>query len=150
MAANYEVDLNKLTAEAEAGHGHFVKTALQEMSFQERIRILHKMQDQSSRQRHKQPDDSYLTFSTATSQYFNCACIELDRNTPHKDLFGLMDRREVVYADNLDLYTGDETLTEGNIALAGTRADSGRAKNSWQQKPIGITDKIQLHKRLPD
>jgi hypothetical protein len=40
---NHKIDVDKLTKEAEAGHGHYIKSVLDQVPFEEQIRIVHEM-----------------------------------------------------------------------------------------------------------
>ena len=40
---HHNIDVGKLTKEAEAGHGHYVGSILDQMSFEEQIRIAHQI-----------------------------------------------------------------------------------------------------------
>lgn len=109
-------ELNKLTAEAEAGHGHLVRTILDQMPFPDRIRTLRKMQKLSEAHHHLKPEQSYLTYALGGSTDYAYAYARLDLNIPHRAMYGLMDKAEVLYFDYIDLYNGEETIAEGNLS----------------------------------
>ena len=117
MDLRHRVDVSSLTREAEAGMGHAVRVELDGMSFQERIRTLRKIDELSNCHHRLEPDNPYVTYSMDASKDSGYACLQLYRHIPHGWTFGLTERMNELYADYLDLTSGDEAFMEANITV---------------------------------
>ena len=109
--AQHQIDLNRVTDEAEAGHGNYVRNALNELSFQERIHALQKIQEVSGWHHSKRPGVPYITFSIWADRHGDkegYASLELQRHVPRRPWFGLLESSDELYLDCLDLYNGNE------------------------------------------
>lgn len=111
------IDMDKLTKEAEAGHGHFVRAVLDEMSFRERLLTLQQMQKLSEERHLKNAEAPYLKVKEGTNSIVNLefAGMELYRYVPHTDLLGLADAADIIYQDWITFPGGKESITDTDI-----------------------------------
>lgn len=112
-----DIDVNKLEKAAEAGHGHFVRAVLDEMSFQDRLRVLQQVQALSEEHHHQNPEAPYLEVRANVSEIVaaHCAYVRLDRHVPHRELFGLLDKSDVLYQDTIGFPKGDEFFEDADV-----------------------------------
>jgi len=112
---NNNIDVDKLTKEAEEGHGHFVRAVLDEMSFHERLKVLRQVQKLSEEHHNLNADVPYVVLRAGVNTDADCAYMELDRHVPHKQFFGLLDKEAPVYADFIRFPTGEEYIDDDNL-----------------------------------
>ena len=114
---NHNIDVNKLTKEAEGGHGRYVGSMLDQLSFEEQIRIAHQIAIHSAEHSKLaglpkvdvivQPGRN----DTQSSQgYTN---LQLYREIPDEGL-GIFSKEELIYESSLNLTTGEKTTTDNN------------------------------------
>jgi hypothetical protein len=112
---NHNIDVNKLTKEAEAGHGHFVRAVLDEMSFHERLKVLRQVQKLSKEHHNRNADVPYVVLRAGVNTDADCAYMELNQHVPHKQFFGLLDKEMPVYTDCIRFPTGEENIDDDNV-----------------------------------
>jgi hypothetical protein len=118
MDKSSSIEVNKLTQEAEAGHGHYVGSILDQLPFEEQIHIAHQMTNLSRarielaglpRMELIMQSDS----SDGNSGYgYSDMC--LYRLTPNKFLGRLLPKSEILYESSLNLTTGEKTSVDNN------------------------------------
>jgi hypothetical protein len=117
---NHKIDVDKLTKEAEAGHGHYVRSILDRLPFEEQIHIAHEMAQLSKRHNKPAscPEVEFCTGSTFGDMenpngYTHIALL---RSTPNK-WFGplLPPKDELLYGSTLNLTTGEKTATDSDL-----------------------------------
>jgi hypothetical protein len=113
---NHKIDVDKLTKEAEAGHGHYVGSILDQLPFEEQISIAHQIAIRST-EHSKLADfpkvDICVRAASGDEQsaqgYSN---LQVYRETS-KD-FGIFPRAELIYESSLNLTTGEKITTDNN------------------------------------
>jgi hypothetical protein len=114
MDNSNHIDVNKLTQEAEAGHGHFVRAVLDEMSFQDRLKVLRQVQNLSEEHHRRDAENPYLVLKAGVNGDFHCAYMDLERHVPHKGFLGLLDRSHVLYEDFIHFPGGEESFADSD------------------------------------
>lgn len=113
------IDVNKLEKEAEAGQGHFVRSELDQVSFEEKIRLAHEIAS-LSREHNKLTGFPRLEFFTQDC----CADgdsengytkIKLYRRMPRGDWGPFFTKEELLYQDSLNLTTGEQKVTDSDL-----------------------------------
>ena len=115
---NRNIDVDKLTKEAEAGHGHYVKSMLDQIPFEEQIHIAHQMAN-LSKERSALTGCPRIEFvmeaecgdSNSANGYSN---IQLYRETHRKYLGPLLPKEELIYESSLNLSTGEKAAADNN------------------------------------
>jgi len=113
------IDLNKLTREAEAGHGHYLETVLDHIPFEEQIHIAHEIAE-LNRERSKLTGCPKIEFFTragvgdanSANGYSN---IQLYRETSRKGWGPLFPVEQLIYESSLNLTTGEKTAAGKNL-----------------------------------
>ena len=114
---NHNVDVDKLTKEAEAGHGRYVQSVLDQIPFEEQIHIAYEM-EKLSKEHTADYSIPVLEFRITDKGFYSssqsgyCA-IRLYRTIPDKHYGPLFGKLELVYENSVDLNTGEKTVTEG-------------------------------------
>ncbi len=118
MEKSSNIDVREITLEAEEGHGHYLKSVLAQLSFEEQLHIAQQMA-------HLSKDDSRafgfpeVEFSTengwsddnSKNGYIN---LKLTRKIP--GAFGpLSDKEDLLYQSSLNLTTGNKTAIENDL-----------------------------------
>src|SRR5476651_2469816 len=98
---NPNIDVEKLTKEAEAGHGHYIRSVLDQVPFEEQIRIAHEMTN-LSRDRSGVADLPTIEFEMHIARNngnssWGYSDIQLYRLTPNKFLGMLAPKAELLY-----------------------------------------------------
>jgi hypothetical protein len=112
------IDVNKLTQEAEAGHGHYVGSILNQLPFEEQIHIAHEMTN-LSRDRIDLaglPRIELIMYSGRDdgNSGWGYSDARLYRLTPNKFLGELFPKSELLYESSLNLTTGEKTAADNN------------------------------------
>ena len=71
-----------------------------------------------SEERHRQnPEAPYLEVRADVSEIVgaHCAYMQLVRHVPHKELFGLLDKSDVLYQDTMGFPKGDEVFEDADV-----------------------------------
>ena len=115
---NHKIDVDKLTKEAEAGHGQYIKSVLDQVPFEEQIRIVHEMTN-LSRDRIKTAGLPRIEFEMHTSpndgnSSWGYSDIQLYRLTPNKFFGRLFPKAELLYESSLNLTTGEKSAADNN------------------------------------
>ncbi len=113
------IDVNKLTQEAEAGHGHFVRAALDEVSFEEKLRMAHEIvtRNKNNVKAIGYPQIEFFTQNCcadadSVNGYSN---IQLYRRMPRGDWGPFFTKEELFYEDSLNLTTGEQKVTDRDL-----------------------------------
>jgi len=112
------IDVDKLEREAVAGHGHYVKSVLDQMSFEEQIRVAHEIASLSK-------ERSTLTGCPRIEFYVQGGCgdansangysnIQLYLETHRRYLGPLLPKEELIYESSLNLTTGEKAAADNN------------------------------------
>jgi hypothetical protein len=113
---NHNIDVGKLTKEAEAGHGHYVGSVLDQMSFEEQIRIAHQIAicstEHSKLAGFPKVDVCVRAASGDEQSAQGYSNLQVYRETS-KD-FGIFPRAELIYESSLNLTTGEKITTDNN------------------------------------
>jgi hypothetical protein len=109
------INVEKLTKEAEAGHGHFVRAVLDEISFQDRLKVLRQVQALSKEHNRQNVENPYLEVRAGVDSDVGCAYVVLNRHVPHKQLFGLLDKATLLYGDWIKFPTGEENISDSDL-----------------------------------
>ena len=115
---NRNIDVDKLTKEAEEGHGHYVKSVLDQVPFEEQIHIAHQIANLSK-------ERSTLTGCPKIEFYMEAGCgdansangysnIQLYRETHRKYVGPLFPKEELIYESSLNLSTGEKAAADNN------------------------------------
>jgi hypothetical protein len=112
------IDVDKLAKEAEAGHGHYIRSMLDQVSYEEQIHIVHQMTN-LSRERTKLAGCPKIEFvvpkygsdANSGNGYSN---IELYRVTPGIGGGPFFEKNELIYESSLNLTTGERTAADNN------------------------------------
>ena len=113
----HNIDLNKLTKEAEAGHGRYVRSVLDQIPFGEQIQIANEM-EKLSKKHNNDYSIPLVEFRLADKGFYSSSldgyrAIRLYRTIPDKHDGPLFGKLELVYENSVNLTTGEETVTEG-------------------------------------
>ena len=115
---NHKIDIDKLTKEAEAGHGHYIRSILDSLPFEEQIRIAHEMtnlsRDRISLAGLPRIELIMNTESDDANSGFGYSDMCLYRLTPNKFLGRLFPKSEILYESSLNLTTGEKTAADNN------------------------------------
>jgi hypothetical protein len=119
MDNSNHIDVNKLTQEAEAGHGHFVRSILGQLPFEKQIQILHEIADLSR--------ERSVVAGLPTIEYvmqvdgddgnsgYGYSDARLYRLTPNNFLGMLCPKKELLYESSLNLTTGEKAAADNNL-----------------------------------
>ena len=112
------IDVDKLTKEAEAGHGHYIRSVLDQVPFEEQVRIANEMSN-LSRDRIETARLPRIEFvmnsdSSDGNSGHGYSDIQLYRLTPNKFLGMLVPKSELLYQSSLNLTTGEKTAADNN------------------------------------
>jgi len=115
---SHNIDVDKLTKAAEAGHGHYVKSVLDQVPFEEQIHIAHQIAN-LSKERSTLIDCPKIEFymeggcgdENSANGYSN---IRLYRETHRKYLGALFPKEELLYESSLNLTTGEKAAADNN------------------------------------
>ncbi len=115
---NHKIDVEKLTKEAEAGHGHYIKSVLDQVPFEEQIRIVHEMNN-LSRDRIETAGLPRIEFEIQIDRSdgnsgHGYSDIQLYRLTPNKFFGRLFPKAELLYESSLNLTTGEKSSADNN------------------------------------
>jgi len=115
---HHKIDVEKLTKEAEAGHGHYIKSVLDQVPFEEQVRIANEMSN-LSRDRIETARLPRIEFvmnieSSDGNSGHGYSDIQLYRLTPNKFLGRLVPKSELLYQSSLNLTTGEKTAADNN------------------------------------
>jgi hypothetical protein len=115
---NQQIDIDKLTKEAEAGHGHYIKSMLGQVPFEEQIRIVHEMTN-LSRDHIETAELPRIEFEMHIGRddgnsSWGYSDIQLYRLTPNKFLGRLFPKAELLYESSLNLTTGEKSAADNN------------------------------------
>jgi hypothetical protein len=115
---NHNIDVDKLTKEAEAGHGHYIKSVLDRVPFEEQVRIANEMSN-LSRDRIETARLPRIEFvmnidNSDGNSGHGYSDIQLYRLTPNKFLGMLVPKSELLYQSSLNLTTGEKTAADNN------------------------------------
>lgn len=118
--SNYnQIDVNRLTKEAEAGHGRYIRSVLDQLPFEEQIRIAHEMTN-CSRDRSKLLGLPTIEFvmrfgSSDGNSGYGYSDARLYRLTPNKFLGMVFPKSELLYESSLNLTTGEKTAADNDL-----------------------------------
>jgi hypothetical protein len=112
------IDVDKLTREAEAGHGRYVKSVLDQVPFEEQIHIANEIANLSK-------ERSTLTGCPRIEFYTGGGCgdsssangysnIQLYLETHRRYLGPLFPKEELIYESSLNLTTGEKVAADNN------------------------------------
>lgn len=113
---NHKIDIDKLTKEAEAGHGRYVGSILEQLPFEEQIHIAHEIEKLSKKHSndYSLPQIDFIMYGTSRDEdsRFGYDAVRLYRRIPDKHLGPLFGRLELLYENSVNLTTGEKTVTE--------------------------------------
>ena len=116
---NQKIDVEKLTKEAEAGHGRYVGSVLEQLPFEEQVRIAHEIENCSKKHSndYSLPLVDFTLYSSRRDEESRNGydAVRLYRTIPDKHLGPLFGKLELVYENSLNLTTGAKTITESEI-----------------------------------
>lgn len=116
---NHKIDVDKLTKEAEAGHGRYVGSILEQLPFEEQIHIAHEIEKLSKKHSndYSLPQIDFIMYGTSRDEdsRFGYDAVRLYRRIPDKHLGPLFGRLELLYENSVNLTTGEKTVTESEI-----------------------------------
>jgi hypothetical protein len=118
MDKSSNIDVNKLEREAEAGHGHYVGSILDQLPFEEQIHVAHEIANLSK-------ERSAVTGCPRIEFYMEGGCgdtnsangysnIDLYRETHRRYLGPLLPKEELIYESSLNLTTGEKAAADNN------------------------------------
>ncbi len=115
---HHNIDVDKLTKEAEAGHGHYIQSVLDGVPFEEQIRIMHEMTN-LSRDRSRLEGLPTIEFEMHIApdngnSSWGYSDIQLYRLTPNKFFGRLFPKADLLYESSLNLTTGDKAAASSN------------------------------------
>ncbi len=114
---NHKIDVDKLTKEAEAGHGRYVGSILDQLPFEEQIHFAHQVAIRST-EHSKLPGlpkvEVYVQGGSSDAQsaqgYSN---LQVYREISDKS-FRIFPKVELIYESSLNLTTGEKITTDNN------------------------------------
>jgi|SRR5271163_1760118 len=114
-----KIDVDRLTKEAEAGHGHSVRLELDQVPFEEKIRLAHEMVN-LNKQHNKETGYPKIEFfmqdccadADSENGYSN---IKLYRRMCRRDWGPFFTKEELLYQDALNLTTGEQTVRDSDL-----------------------------------
>jgi hypothetical protein len=116
---NHNIDVNKLTTEAEAGQGHYVRSILDQMPFEEQVHIAREIAHLSKEHNNLAGYPKIEFFiqnccgdADSENGYIN---IKLYRRTPRGDLGPFFTKEELLYQNSLNLTTGKQKATDSDL-----------------------------------
>jgi hypothetical protein len=116
---NHNIDVDKLTKEAEAGHGRYVGSILEQLPFEEQIHIAHEMEKLSKKHGndYSLPQIEFVLYGTRHDEEsrFGYDAVRLYRTIPDRHFGPLFGKSELVYENSVNLTTGAKTITESEI-----------------------------------
>lgn len=110
------INVDKLTKEAEAGHGRYVGSVLEQLPFEEQIHIAHEIEKLSKKHSndYSLPLVDFVLYSSSRDEEsrFGYDAVRLYRTIPDKHFGPLFGKLELVYENSVNLTTGEKTITE--------------------------------------
>jgi len=121
MDNSNHIDVNKLTKEAEAGHGHNVRAELDQIPFEEKIRLAHEMVN-ISKTHNKETGSPIIEFvmqdcmdNADAGSENGYTKLQLYRRSCRSNLWPLFTKTELLYEDALNLTTGEQTAKDSDL-----------------------------------
>ena len=113
---NRNVDVDKLTKEAEAGHGHYVGSILDQLTFEEQIHLAHQVAIRSTEHSKlaglPKVDVCVRASSGDEESAQGYSNLQVYRETSED--FGIFPRAELIYESSLNLTTGEKIIADNN------------------------------------
>jgi hypothetical protein len=116
---NNKIDVDKLTKEAEAGHGHYLRSTLDQVSFEEQIHIARAIADlnKAHTKLTGYPKIEVFTQDATGDMYSENGYVNLKlyRKAPDRCWGQFFPRRDLIYESSLNLSTGEKIAIDTDL-----------------------------------
>jgi hypothetical protein len=116
---NRNIDVDKLTKEAEAGHGHYVRSILDQVPFEEQVKIAREIAQLNTEHNKLTglPKIEVLTQDGSGDRYSENGYINLKlyRKAADRCWGQFFPRTDLIYESSLNLSTGEKTAIDSNF-----------------------------------